>query len=160
VPDPENWLLSTRLRSLHARLLPGASADDAEALWREAETSVAAAGAEEDASVALPVLERSVEDLGALVAGWDSRRTPLPAWDQAVLKRALNAYKKRLKLTRADDEVSSSRSPLTRGASSGIVGVRPPEQYSADVWAVLVAQGRLRDAGHGLLEPASQATLE
>jgi hypothetical protein len=156
VADVENWLLSTRLRALRARLA-GADPVAAEGLWREAERDVAAAGAQEDAAVALPVLERSASELDALFAGWDARRTPLPAWDQAVLKRAMNAYKKRLKVMRADDEVSASRNPLSKGATSGIRGVRPPEQFTQDVWDVLVAQGRLKDGGHGLLEPAGEA---
>jgi hypothetical protein len=156
VTEPENWLLATRLRALRARLAASADPAALEAAWREADRDVAAAGASEDAAVALPVLERSLPDLDALFASWDARRTPLPAWDQAVLKRAMNAYKKRLKLMRADDEISSSRNPLTRGASSSISGIRPPEQFTQDVWDVLVAQGRLRDGGDGLLEPAAQ----
>lgn len=151
---PENWLLSTRLRALATRLAAGLDAPTQDAAWRAAERDVAAADASEDAATALPVLERSLPELEALVAAWDARTTPLPAWDQAVLKRAMNAFKKRLKLTRADDEVSSNRNPLSRGVSSSILGITPPEQYTADVWAVLVAQGRLRDAGDGLLEPA------
>jgi hypothetical protein len=156
VGDVENWLLSTRLRGIRARVAAASDGAAAAAAWSEADRDVAAAGASEDAAVALPVLERSLPDLDALIASWDARRTPLPAWDQAVLKRAMNAYKKRLKLTRADDEISSSRNPLTRGASSGILGVRPPEQFTRDVWDLLVAHGRLRDGGQGLLEPASQ----
>ena len=152
---PENWLLSTRLRALRDRLSAGVDAAEAETAWRAADRDVAAADAGEDAATALPVLARSLAELDALVAAWDARTTPLPAWDQAVLKRAMNAFKKRLKFTRADDEVSSNRNPLSRGVSSSILGITPPEQYTADIWEVLVAQGRLRDAGDGLLEPAS-----
>ena len=43
-------------------------------------------------------------------------------------------------------------------AASSITGVRPPDGYGADVWELLVAQGRLRDGGHGLLEPAGDPT--
>jgi len=157
VADTENWLLRTRLRDCRARLEAGGDPASVDAAWREAERAVAEAGAGEDAAVALPVLERDVSALRALLAAWDARSLPLTAWDQAVLKRAHNAYKKRLKLTRADDEFSSSRNPLSRGASSGITGVRPPEQYTQDIWDVLVAQGRLRDGGHGLLEPGADA---
>ena len=114
---PENWLLSTRLRALATRLAAGLDAPAQDAAWRAAERDVAAADASEDAATALPVLERSLPELEALVAAWDARTTPLPAWDQAVLKRAMNAFKKRLKLTRADDEVSSNRNPLSRGVS-------------------------------------------
>ena len=65
---------------------------------------------------------------------------------------ALKAYRKRLKLARLDDESSASRNPLSKGEASGITGVKPPEQYPREVWDMLIAQGKLRDAGHGLLE--------
>jgi len=156
VTEPENWLLATKLAALRGRIAaaePGSVAADV--AWRQAEAVVAAAGAGEDAVIALPVLEHELSELTALLAAWDTRAVPLSAWDQAVLKRAMNAYKKRLKLTRGDDEISSNRNPLSRGATSSIVGVRAPEQYSQDIWDRLVAQGRLRDGGDGLLEPAA-----
>lgn len=158
--DAENWLLRTRLRDAHARIAAAPGTDAAAAAWRAAQAAVQAAGAGEDADVALPVLERDLQALDALLAAWDARKLPLSGWDQAVLKRAMNAYKRRLKLTRADDEFSSSRSPFSRGASSGINGTRPPEQYTQDIWALLVAQGRLRDGGDGLLEPGAGTAQE
>lgn len=147
--EAENWLLVTRLRRAAERLAGTLAEGEAAALWQEAERSVEEAGCGEDAAVALPVLERSLPELEAWLAAVDARRAPLPAWDQAVLKRAMNAYKKRLKVTRGDDEVTSSRSPTTRGASSSILGVRPPEHYTDDIWTLLVAHGRLRDAELG-----------
>jgi hypothetical protein len=155
--DLENWLLTTRLRALRPRLGPEGASEPREAAWREAWTAIGGAGEEENADLALPVMERDLAALDALLAGWEARKVPLPAWDQAVLKRALNAFKRRLKLTRADDEVTSSRNPFSRGASSGIQGVRPPEGYTRDVWDLLIAQGRLRDGGGGLLEPGGGA---
>ena len=154
--DTENWLLTHRLKGLRARIAASADPSEIASAWKQAEAAIAAAGAAEDATIALPVLERDLSELSALLAAWDARTVPLPAWDQAVLKRAMNAYKKRLKLTRTDDEISSSRNPLSRGASSSILGVRPPEQYSQEVWDLLVAHGRLRDGGDGLLEPAAE----
>ena len=72
--------------------------------------------------------------------------------DAAQLKNALEAFKKRLKLTRLDDE-----SPLGHGATgrehqSGIVAIPPPTRYPQAVWDELVRQGKLRRAGHGLYE--------
>jgi hypothetical protein len=154
--DEENWLLTTRLRELSARLGVVAPAE-AGGLWDEAQRVVGAAGEGENADIALPVLERDPTALEALLAGWAARKVPLPGWDQAVLKRALNAYKRRLKLTRADDEFSSSMSPFSRGAASAIQGTRPPEQYTRDIWDLLIAQGRLKDGGNGLLEPGTGA---
>ena len=150
--DEGNWLLSTRLRALAAAL--AATSDPAETArhWHEAQAAIAAAGADQDADVALPVLEKSLPDLQALLAAWDTARAGLPAWDLAVLKRAMKAFRRRIDLARADEESSTSRNPLSRGESSGITGVRPPEQYPPDVWDLLVRQGRLRDAGQGILE--------
>lgn len=150
--DEPNWLLVSRLDAVLAGLA-GADPARAEALWREADRAVAEAGAGEEADVALPVLERSAAELAGLLERWRARKTPLSAWDQAVLKRAMKALKRRIELTRADDDVSSSRNPLTKGASSSITGVRPPERYPADIWALLVVLGRVRDAGDGVLEP-------
>ena len=65
-----------------------------------------------------------------------------------VLKRALKAFKKRLKLTALDED-----SRLGRGAfSGGICAVQPPNQYPTEVWEELCRQGKLRHSGHGLYE--------
>jgi hypothetical protein len=57
------------------------------------------------------------------------------------LKRALKAFKKRLKLARLDDE-----SGLSRGGNrkSGIVGIGPPPGHPEGIWEELVAKGKLR----------------
>ena len=155
VTTPENWLLCARLRALAARLAEGADPTEADRLWAEAERSIAAAGADEDADIALPVWERSQVALEDLIATWDAGAGHLPAWDRAVLKRALKAFRKRLKLARLDDESSASRNPLSRGESSSITGIKPPEQYDREIWDMLIAQGKLREAGYDLLELAT-----
>jgi hypothetical protein len=147
----DEWLLSNNLRAMAARLAEGVEEAEADALWAKAEADLTAAGADEDADVALPVLERDLGELNALIAAWDGGR-PLPKWDREILKRALKAFRKRLKVHRLDDESSSGRNPLSRGESSGILGVKPPEQHSQEIWDVLIAQGKLRDGGFGLLE--------
>jgi hypothetical protein len=68
------------------------------------------------------------------------------------LRNALKAFKKRLKLTRLDDESSLGRGPLSGGKSSGIVAITPPHQYPRAVWDQLVAQGRLKYAGQGMYQ--------
>lgn len=56
------------------------------------------------------------------------------------LKKALKAFKKRLKLARLDDE-----SGLSRGSKrSGIQGITPPTGHPAGIWEELVALGKLR----------------
>ena len=44
------------------------------------------------------------------------------------LKRALKAYRKRLKLTRADDESRLGYGPMSGGGGSSIVAIPPPNQ--------------------------------
>ncbi len=66
-----------------------------------------------------------------------------------VLKGALKAFKKRLKLTRLDEESRIGHGPLTTGARSGLVGIQPPSQFPQSVWDELVRQGKLKPAGRG-----------
>ncbi|MDO8631479.1 MAG: hypothetical protein Q7R41_13410 [Phycisphaerales bacterium] len=68
------------------------------------------------------------------------------------LRNALKAFKKRLKLSRLDDESSLGRGPLSSGKSSGVVAITPPNQYPRAVWDQLVAQGRLKYAGQGMYQ--------
>ena len=63
--------------------------------------------------------------------------------DKIVLKRAMKAYRKRLKVTRRDDESRGSHGPFSGGAVSGVMGIRPPAQYPQAVWDELVRLGRL-----------------
>ncbi len=79
-----------------------------------------------------------------------------PAIPPEVLKKALQAFKKRLKLARLDDESRIGRRAMSSGGKSGIQAVQPPMQYPRAVWDELVRQGKLRYAGHGLYEPAHE----
>ena len=63
--------------------------------------------------------------------------------DKMVLRRAMKAFRRRLKLNRLDDESSNSRGTFSSGKVSGIVAIRPPNQFSQAVWDELVKQGRL-----------------
>ena len=147
-----NWLLCNRVRELAGQIAAAPDEASAEAGWRTLEQLLEDAGADEVEEIALPVLDRSLEDVHALLDAWQSGTVGLVEWDRAVLKRALKAYRKRLKIMRLDDEGSGSRNPLSRGEESSITGVRPPEQYPEEIWELLIAQGKLRDAGQGLLE--------
>lgn len=61
------------------------------------------------------------------------------------LKRAYKAFKKRIKLTRLDDE-----SGLSKGSKrSAIAGITPPSGFPPGIWEELVAQGRLKREGSG-----------
>ena len=91
------------------------------------------------------------EELAELLAAWASGERLRPTHDRGVLKRAVKAFRKRLKLQRLDQE-SRLGGPFSKGESSGITGVEPPDNYGPEVWAELVRTGRLIDAGHRILE--------
>lgn len=56
-------------------------------------------------------------------------------------KRAIKAFKKRLKFARLDDESGLSRGG---GKKTAISGIMPPGGHPPEVWEELVAKGRLR----------------
>ena len=68
------------------------------------------------------------------------------------LKLALKAFRKRLKLTRLDDESRLGYGPMTTGGKSGVVAITPPNQFSDEVWQELAKQGKLKHAGGRLYE--------
>jgi hypothetical protein len=68
------------------------------------------------------------------------------------LKAAFKAFKKRLKLTRLDDESRLVGGPMSKGQGSSIVAITPPNQFSQAVWDALVNQGKLKKGGHGMYE--------
>lgn len=82
--------------------------------------------------------------------------SPAPSPSAEELRKALKAFKKRLKLARLDDESSIGRGPMSGGHASSIVAVMPPNQYPKAVWDKLVEQGRLKYAGQGLYQLATE----
>jgi len=82
---------------------------------------------------------------------------PIDPTDKEVLKKAMKAFRKRLKLTRLDEESGiNSRSPLTSGRNSGIVAITPPNQYPTAVWEALAEDGRLKKLGKGFYTLADE----
>ncbi len=69
--------------------------------------------------------------------------------EKEELKRAMSAFKKRLKLYRQDDESRLGGRGLTAGRTSGIVGIKPPDGFPPGVWEELVQAGKLRSEGGG-----------
>lgn len=68
-----------------------------------------------------------------------------------VLKRALKAFKKRLKLTALDEDSRLGKGAFS-GGPQGVCAIQPPNQYPREVWEELCRQGKLRNIGHGLFE--------
>jgi hypothetical protein len=77
---------------------------------------------------------------------------PQPAPSPEQLKAALKAFKKRLKLTRLDDQSRIGVGPMSSGRDSGIVAITPPDQYPAAVWEELARQGKLKRVGSRMYE--------
>ena len=141
--DPQMELLSTVLWKL--------AGDEPSGSWPEVKAAAGQCGElEEELQLAL-----EAEDVGLLrelLDDWQAGRRHAPEHDRAVLKRALKAFRKRLKVTLLDDESSLGGGPMSGGRGSSIVGIRPPERYPREVWDELVRLGRLRDAKHGMYE--------
>lgn len=66
------------------------------------------------------------------------------------LKRALTAFKKRLKLTRLDQESRlGGHRPTSAGKKSDIAAIVPPREFPPAVWQELARQGKIKDMGGG-----------
>ena len=64
-------------------------------------------------------------------------------------KKALRAFKKRLKLTQLDDDSKlGGHSPLT-GAKTKVTAIQPPNGFGREVWEELAAAGILKNDGGG-----------
>lgn len=67
------------------------------------------------------------------------------------MKRALKAFRKRLKMTRLDDESRLGHSPLS-GNRAKVVAIQPPSGFAREVWEALADQGTLKRDGGGFYE--------
>jgi hypothetical protein len=68
------------------------------------------------------------------------------------LKKALKAFRKRLKLTQLEEDSKIAGGPLSGGRRSNIVAIMPPIDFPPAVWEELARQGKLRKAGRGMYE--------
>ena len=75
--------------------------------------------------------------------------TPEPP-SKEELRLAMKAFRKRLKLTRLDDESRMGYGPMSSGQKSGIVAITPPNQFSRAVWQELAKQGKIKHDCRGL----------
>jgi hypothetical protein len=86
----------------------------------------------------------------------DATPTPEPP-SSKELRLAMKAFRKRLKLTRLDDESRMGYGPTSSGQNSGVVAIVPPNQFSKAVWRELVKQGKVRHDGGGLYSLVKQS---
>jgi len=76
--------------------------------------------------------------------------------DPKLIKTAFKAFKKRLKLTQLVEDSKVSTRQMTGGSTNDIIAIQPPADFPPDVWRELVKQGKLKQAGGGLLELVPQ----
>ncbi len=79
----------------------------------------------------------------------ETTSTPEPP-SKEELRLAMKAFRKRLKLTRLDDESRMGYGPMSSGQKSGVVAITPPDQFPAAVWQELARQGRLKHDQGGM----------
>lgn len=78
---------------------------------------------------------------------------PAPSPTPEQLKSALKAFRKRLKLTKLDDESRlNSRNPMSAGRKSEIAAILPPREFPREVWDELAQQGKLKNTGGGFYQ--------
>lgn len=75
----------------------------------------------------------------------------MPSSDEE-LKKALKAFKKRLKVTRLDDESRLGHGPMSGGAKERVVSIQPPAGFGREIWEELVEKGFLKRDGQGFFE--------
>ena len=145
----ENPTLIGRTMSNVVRMLE-ADASNAEAwpMAREALTHFR----DEHAELSAAIEAEDLDGLRTVVDAWYAHDHSLPEQDRNILKRAMKAYRKRLKLTLLDAESTVGGGPMSGGRASDIVGITPPDHYPRDIWDELVRLKRLVDVGYGQYE--------
>ena len=66
-----------------------------------------------------------------------------------TLKRAMQAFRKRLKLTRLDHESRLGVGPMSSGRKAEVDAILAPREFDEEVWQALAAQGKLKATGGG-----------
>jgi len=68
------------------------------------------------------------------------------------LKKAFKAFKKRLKLTKLDEESKIGHGPLSGTGQDRIVSIQPPLGFGKEIWEELADKGYLKRDGIGFYE--------
>ena len=69
--------------------------------------------------------------------------------NRETLKKAMKAFRKRIKLIRLDHESKLGYGPMTGGRAADFNAIMPPQKYPKVVWEALVEDGQLKRAGPG-----------
>ncbi|MDG2200861.1 MAG: hypothetical protein P8K80_06725 [Phycisphaerales bacterium] len=99
----------------------------------------------------LPTFDRLLATLqGEVVeAPVEQDDAPLPEIPDEELRKAMKAFRRRLKLTKLDHESKLGRSPLSTGKDADFDSIIPPMEFSPETWKVLAARGELESTGRG-----------
>jgi len=68
------------------------------------------------------------------------------------LRKALKAFKKRLKLTRLDDASKIGHGPLSGTGKVQTVSIQPPAGFGREIWEELAEKGYLKRDTAGFYE--------
>ena len=146
--DPQFNLLSKHLAAVLEQLRADPVATEP---WSSARNTLGESR-KTDPDLAAAIDAKDAVALRSIVEAWASGKRHLPEQDREVLRRAVKAFRKSLKVTRLDAESTIGGNPMTSGRESSIVGMVPPTRYPRDVWDELVRQGRMSGGKHGIYE--------
>lgn len=76
--------------------------------------------------------------------------TTMPSSEED-LKKALKAFRKRIKMQQLEEDSRLGHSPLT-GSKTKIVSIQPPLGFGKEIWEELADQGFLKRDGRGFYE--------
>ncbi len=149
--DIEMSLVHTVLMGAATELEADPTSDSA---WSSAKAALADYGVapEDDAELTSAIAERDADGFRTIIAGWHSGERVMLERDRLILKRAMKAYRKSLKVTILDAESSLGGGPMSSGRKSTITGIMPPRRYPIEVWDHLVHQDRLAGGTRGIYE--------
>ena len=82
--------------------------------------------------------------------------TPTQALDPELIKKAMRAFRKRLKLTRLDHESKLGVGPMTGGKKADFDAIMAPQEFPEEVWDTLVERGQLKRMGRGFYTLADE----
>jgi hypothetical protein len=68
------------------------------------------------------------------------------------LKKAMKAFKKRLKLTKLDDESRLGHGPMSGGNKTQVVSIQAPSGFGKEIWEELADLGFLKRDGIGFFQ--------
>lgn len=73
----------------------------------------------------------------------------LPEIPAETLKKAMKAFRRRVKLMKLDMESKLGVGPMSGGRAADFDSIMPPQEFPPEVWATLAAEGRLVATGRG-----------